>query len=115
MTATSLLAIQLRTLFVLTGTGRIERENDPDRSPGPRLWLAAAIPRTVLQHRCEQHVIAAGRRPAGPSFSGRQFAAWGLGKKRGEEMSVNGSHERASRTRGAQGADGGNKPGRDAE
>jgi hypothetical protein len=40
MITTSLLAIQLRTLFVLTGAGKIERENDPDHSPGPRLWLA---------------------------------------------------------------------------
>jgi hypothetical protein len=29
-----------RTLFVLTPGGRIERENDPDKSPGPRFWLA---------------------------------------------------------------------------
>jgi len=35
-----LLAIDFRTLFVLTPAGRIERENDPDHSPGPRLWLA---------------------------------------------------------------------------
>ena len=37
---TSLLAIDFRTLFVLTTGGRIERENDPDHSPGPRFWLA---------------------------------------------------------------------------
>jgi hypothetical protein len=34
-----LLAIQYRTLFVTTCAGRIERENDPDRSSGPRFWL----------------------------------------------------------------------------
>ncbi|MGX7874160.1 hypothetical protein ACVDG5_016650 [Mesorhizobium sp. ORM6] len=29
-----------RTLFRLRNDGRIERENDPDCSPGPRFWLA---------------------------------------------------------------------------
>jgi hypothetical protein len=33
------------------------------------------IPRTVLQHRCEQRFVAADRRPAGPSFSGSQLTA----------------------------------------
>ena len=37
-----LLATQLRTLFVLTCTVRIDCENDPERSRGPRLWLAGA-------------------------------------------------------------------------
>jgi RimJ/RimL family protein N-acetyltransferase len=34
------LEIDRRTLFLLRADGRIERENDPDRSPGPRFWLA---------------------------------------------------------------------------
>jgi len=34
------LDIDRRTLFVLTVDGRIERESDPDHSPGPRFWLA---------------------------------------------------------------------------
>lgn len=34
------LEIDYRTLYRLNPDGRIERENDPDRSPGPRLWLA---------------------------------------------------------------------------
>lgn len=33
---------QLRTLFLLSEAGRIERENDPDGSHGPRLWLAGS-------------------------------------------------------------------------
>jgi len=37
---TTLLSIQYRTLFLATKSGRIERENDPDHSPGPQLWLA---------------------------------------------------------------------------
>ena len=53
MIATSLLAIQLRTLFILTGTCRIERENDPDRSPGPRLWLAGCASGNVAAVRCD--------------------------------------------------------------
>jgi hypothetical protein len=48
MIVTSLLAIQLRTLFVLTGAGQIERENDPDCSPGPRLWLAGCASGNVV-------------------------------------------------------------------
>jgi hypothetical protein len=40
---TRLLAIQYRTLFLVGDTGRIERENDPDRSPGPRFWLAGCV------------------------------------------------------------------------
>lgn len=46
-----LLAIQLRTLFSLTNTGRIERENDPDSSPGPRLWLAGCASGNVVAVR----------------------------------------------------------------
>lgn len=34
-----LLQIQYHTLFVTDEAERIVRENDPDRSPGPRLWL----------------------------------------------------------------------------
>lgn len=34
------LHIDYRTLFLLTADGRIERENDPPGSPGPRFWLA---------------------------------------------------------------------------
>ncbi|WLA47924.1 GNAT family N-acetyltransferase [Bradyrhizobium elkanii] len=34
------LNIDYRTLFQLRNDGRIERENDPDHSPGPRFWLA---------------------------------------------------------------------------
>jgi hypothetical protein len=35
-----LLSIQYQTRFLTTQPGRIVRENDPDHSPGPRLWLA---------------------------------------------------------------------------
>ncbi|MGE0239001.1 MAG: GNAT family N-acetyltransferase [Parvibaculaceae bacterium] len=36
----ALIAVDFRTLFVPAGDRRIERENDPDRSPGPLFWLA---------------------------------------------------------------------------
>ncbi|MCG7506793.1 GNAT family N-acetyltransferase [Mesorhizobium retamae] len=36
------LDLDYRTLFHLDQNRRIERENDPDRSPGPRFWLAGA-------------------------------------------------------------------------
>ena len=32
-----LLAIQVATVFVLTESGRIRRESDPDQSAGPRM------------------------------------------------------------------------------
>jgi hypothetical protein len=51
--ATSPLAIQLRALFLLTEIGRIERENDPDRSPGPRLWLAGCMSGNVVGVRSD--------------------------------------------------------------
>jgi len=35
-----LLSIKCQTAFVMTESGRIERQNDPDRSPAPRLSLA---------------------------------------------------------------------------
>jgi len=35
-----LLAIQYRTPFLVSASGRIQGENDPDRSPGPRFSLA---------------------------------------------------------------------------
>jgi hypothetical protein len=50
---TELLSIQYRTLFLTTGSGRIERENDPDHSPGPRLWLAGCPSRNVAGDRSD--------------------------------------------------------------
>jgi GNAT acetyltransferase-like protein len=35
-----LLRVDLDTMFVMSASGRIERENDPDRSPGPQLFFA---------------------------------------------------------------------------
>lgn len=55
-----LLAIQLRTLFRLTGTGRIEGENDPDRSPGPRFWLAGCASGNVFAVRADVDDAIAG-------------------------------------------------------
>lgn len=46
-------AIQLRTLFLLTTSGRIERENDPDRSPGPRMWLRGCADGNVAAVRSD--------------------------------------------------------------
>lgn len=40
MTDLDLLHLESRTLYVLTPEGRIARENDPDRSAGPKFWLA---------------------------------------------------------------------------
>jgi Acetyltransferase (GNAT) domain len=52
--ATGLLAIQLRTLFLLTDTGRIERENEPGgHLPGPRLWFAGCASGNVISVRSD--------------------------------------------------------------
>lgn len=52
MTDLDLLALEGRTLYVLTPAGRIARENDPDRSPGPRFWIAGCAGGTVARlHR----------------------------------------------------------------
>ena len=47
----SLLAIQAATLFVLTQSGRIRYENDPERSLGPRLFLAGCDSGNVVRIR----------------------------------------------------------------
>ncbi len=39
---TAWLDLDYRTLFRLDENRRIERENDPDRSPGPNFWLAGS-------------------------------------------------------------------------
>jgi hypothetical protein len=48
-----LLSIQFQTLFLITGSGRIERENDPDHSPGPRLYLAGCASGNVAGLRSD--------------------------------------------------------------
>lgn len=42
------LRTQFNTLFQSRSDGRIERENDPDRSPGPQLWLAGSAEGNVF-------------------------------------------------------------------
>ena len=46
-----LLAIEVATLFVLAESGRIQHENDPVRSPGPRLYLARCESGNVVRIR----------------------------------------------------------------
>ena len=46
-----LLAVQVATLFVLTESGQILHENDPDRSAGPRLYLAGCESGNVVRIR----------------------------------------------------------------
>jgi hypothetical protein len=48
-----LLSIQFQTLFLITSSGRIERENDPDHSPGPRLYLAGCASGNVAGVRSD--------------------------------------------------------------
>ena len=48
-----LLSIDYRTLFLSTASGRIERENDPDRSPGPRFWLGGCSSENVAGVRSD--------------------------------------------------------------
>jgi hypothetical protein len=49
--ALDLLALDAETSFVLSGAGRILRENDPHRSPGPRLALLGCAEGRVLHLR----------------------------------------------------------------
>jgi RimJ/RimL family protein N-acetyltransferase len=53
MSDIELLSIQFQTLFLITGSGRIERENDPDHSPGPRLYLAGCVSGNVAGLRSD--------------------------------------------------------------
>jgi hypothetical protein len=53
MSDSELLSIQYRTLFLTSRSGRIERENDPDHSSGPRLWLAGCRSGNVGGVRCD--------------------------------------------------------------
>ena len=46
-----LLAIHVTTLFVLTDSGRIQQVNDPNRSVGPRLYLAGSKSGNVVRVR----------------------------------------------------------------
>jgi hypothetical protein len=54
-----LLEIDYRTLFRLTSNGRIERENDPDQSQGPRMWLAGCKTGNVFGARADVPADAA--------------------------------------------------------
>jgi len=42
-----------RTLFCLREDGRIERENDPDLSPGPRFWLGGCAEGNIFGIRAD--------------------------------------------------------------
>jgi len=46
-----LLRMHLSTGFVLTGSGRILHDNAPDRSAGPRLYLAGGSSGNVVRLR----------------------------------------------------------------
>ena len=59
-----LLRVDIDTMFVRSASGRIERENDPDCSPGPRLFFAGcpfgnvACVRHDVDDRVAQSVLA---------------------------------------------------------
>jgi hypothetical protein len=48
-----LLEVDARTLFLLSHDERIDRENDPDRSPGPAFWMAGCGSGNVLRLRTD--------------------------------------------------------------
>lgn len=48
-----LLQIQYATVFRLARSGRIAGENDPDRSPGPKMWLAGSAEGNVAGVRAD--------------------------------------------------------------
>jgi hypothetical protein len=47
------LDVDYRTLFCLENGGRIERENDPDLSPGPRFWLGGCVEGNIAGIRAD--------------------------------------------------------------
>ncbi len=53
MSDIELLSTQFKTLFLTSGSGRIERENDPDHSLGPRLYLAGCASGNVAGLRSD--------------------------------------------------------------
>ncbi|MBI5946515.1 MAG: GNAT family N-acetyltransferase [Chloroflexi bacterium] len=48
-----LLEVDVATCFVLTESGRIARVNSPERSPGPRLYMAGSASGNVLRLRSD--------------------------------------------------------------
>ncbi|MDP1601593.1 GNAT family N-acetyltransferase [Phenylobacterium sp.] len=60
LSAWNLINIELETRFTLTPTGRIEREADPDRSPGPLMFLAGCDGGALVQfsHELEDDLVA---------------------------------------------------------
>ena len=54
-----LLHVDGDTLFVMSSSGRIERQNDPDCSPGPRLFFAGCPNGNIVRVRHDvEHQIA---------------------------------------------------------
>lgn len=55
-----LISIELETRFTLTPAGRIEREADPDRSPGPLMFLAGCDDGNLVQfgHELDDDLVA---------------------------------------------------------
>lgn len=60
LSAWSLINIEFETRFTLTPTGRIEREADPDRSPGPLMFLAGCGDGNLVQfgHELDDDLVA---------------------------------------------------------
>ena len=60
LSAWSLIKTELETRFTLTPTGRIDREADPDRSPGPLMFLAGCHSGNLVQfgHELSDDLVA---------------------------------------------------------
>src|SRR5690606_7343881 len=60
LSAWSLINTELATRFSLTSAGRIDREADPDGSPGPLMFLAGCDSGNLLQygHQLEDDLVA---------------------------------------------------------
>jgi len=55
-----LLHIDVETLFATSSSGRIERQNDPDRSPAPRLYFAGCPQGNIarVRHDVDEQIAA---------------------------------------------------------
>src|SRR5579859_4596529 len=56
-----LLEVEIDTMFVMSATGRTERENDPDRSSGPRVFFVGCPFGNLVRVRNDVDNVTAAR------------------------------------------------------
>lgn len=87
-----LLHINLATLFALSSSGRIERQNDPDRSPAPRLFFAGCTQGNIAHVRDDVEDEVAGKLLAIAADEPPWRDPWVLPQSIGKLLDVFSSH-----------------------